>query len=131
MTSYRRAICACGKDSSCKELTKRYKKIYDLRGHYYQIPTITTGLTQPKRLEKLKKKLERIKIHLDLGPKFLGSIDYMNQKSNQLVETRAKKKETTRQLKYIALHHFDPIILREFGHNIDTVPINLIQNHAL
>ena len=127
---FKRATCACGKDS-CKDLTKRYKSIYDLRGHYYQIPTITPGLTQPKRLEKLNRKLERIKTHLNLGPEFLGSIDNRSQKSYQPVETRGKKKKTTRQLKYIALHHFDPIILREFGSNIDTVPINFIQNHAL
>ena len=119
--TYRTAICSCGKDS-CKELTKIYQAIFDLRGHYQQIPTITPGSRKQNIQDKLKKKLERIKTHLDLGPEFKGSILITGIKKhiNRLKPSWKRRLGNSNSLLYI-------ISIQSFSVNLD---IQLIQSQV-
>ena len=109
-TTKKRVNCAC-MNPKCKELTKLFKSINDVRGGFFTMPGDCDRYGDVKSF-----RLARTADHLDLDITDLISRDDRNRSTTapaSPANTRGPKK-TKRTYKYVARHHYHPQILQQF-----------------
>jgi hypothetical protein len=135
----------CGKDKECKATTVAFRQLNDIRGHMVSMPAMTTTSFRTNTATMKMKKLERWKSHLRIESSVINEIEDNRKRSHDAVNQptlRSHQKENTRTLKYVAVHHFHPVLLKEEGlghhydtanrfHLKDTVPISAVRGSSI
>ena len=106
--------CVCG-TSVCIEITTAFKSLGDVRGTYCRTPSWNPQAKQtPSVLSKMKK-LDLYRRHLAVPFANVASIDNRNRQKNAPSQTRDQAKQTARQYRYVAWHHFHPAAIHKYA----------------
>ena len=107
---YKRAQCLCG-TVRCTELVKEFKLLRDLRGNFTTYPLVKENGRQNLDNQRKLFWCQRARKKLALANSSIVSDHYDNRQKATTTVTRSSSTLQTQSKAYIALWHFDPILL--------------------
>lgn len=129
--NFRRCTCVC-KSKLCKQITKCFNSINDVRGLFFTVPPDDVQRKGDLKRFKNKRMLEHLRISGD-DVEATQSFDVRDQSASVTPSqgTRTQKSVQTRSTKYVAYHHFDPVILQQYIVDDGETTIDLIPESFL
>ena len=125
---YNRSKCCCSNPKECKEISKSWAKLDDMRGQMFQLPAVSASSRNQDQLKLKQGRLARISVHL--AKDITGSVDRRVHTQDQPRPKRNEPKQPKRSNAFVAAHHIDPIVLREVRQQ-DTVSLDFLKANAL
>lgn len=101
--------CVCARPA-CKELSKKYQLLKDIRGNYTQYPLTNSNI-------EVKDKVERLHLrHLRASSQNVATSG-RRSRAGGIMETRNTTSQPTYDRKYVAWHHYHPALIKKFAMN--------------
>ena len=135
---FHRHICVC-KSTKCKELVGAFQAKGDQRGSFFCVLTPKSGSRQDTYAQMLDRKRERMAKHFNLPLSKVNAFDGRDRSKSAPSQTRSMTEEITTQKNYVAVHHFNPLIIDTIFHDRErqqyrwahTVPKSYVQDMML
>ena len=98
--------CICGKEE-CKEISKQFRRIGDVRGYYKLIPNLTKTTRKQNQAKFSSAWRRRMCHHMKLPIDTLNEMSYNNSDENVAVSDRTRtQNQPFKKDAYIAVWHF-------------------------